>query len=179
MHFKDIYHKEIFPVLLKELKLKNPHMAPRIVKIVVNCGVGEAATNKNVLPKAASDLETITGQKALICKARKSVSAFKIRAGLPIGVKVTLRGVRMYYFLEKLIKIVLPRIREFKGISLKSFDKSGNLNIGMPDQTLFPEIEYDKIDKIRGLEITIVIISKGVPDAVALLRACGMPIIDS
>lgn len=178
MKYKDFYKKEVLPKVMKELKLSNIHMVPNIIKIIVNCGVGEAATNKNVLPKAVTDLEVITGQKAVICKARKSVSAFKIRAGQPIGTKVTLRGDKMYYFLEKLIKIVLPRIREFKGVSMKSFDQSGNLNIGLSDQTLFPEIEYDKIDKIRGLEITIVTMSKSIEHAVTLLKVCGMPIVD-
>jgi len=178
MKFKEFYTKEVLPKIQKELKLANAHMAPRLVKIVVNIGVGEAATNKNVLGKASEDLVTITGQKAIITKARRSIAAFKIRQGLPIGTKVTLRGERMYDFLEKLIKIVLPRIREFKGIPVKSFDGRGNLNIGMSDQTLFPEIDYDTIDKIRGLEITIVTRSIDNQHAIALLRELGMPIVE-
>ncbi len=179
MKFKDFYTKEVLPKLQADLKLKNPHMAPRLQKIVVNIGVGEAATNKNVLAKAGEDLVKITGQKPIITKARKSISAFKIRQGLPIGTKVTLRGEKMYDFLEKLIKVVLPRIREFKGIPVKSFDGKGNLNIGMTDQTLFPEIDYDTIDKIRGLEITIVTRSTDNNHAIELLRALGMPVVDS
>lgn len=178
MKFKETYTSEVLPKLVKDLKLKNIYMAPRLMKIVVNIGVGEAATDKNVLAKAQKDLETITGQKSMICKARKSISAFKIRQGLPIGTKVTLRGNKMYDFLEKIIKIVLPRIREFKGIAVKSFDGSGNLNIGLTDQTLFPEIDYDTIDKIRGLEITIVTHSRNNDHAISLFKELGMPIVD-
>lgn len=178
MKFKDLYKTEVLQKVAKDLNLKNPYMAPRLEKIVLNIGVGEAATSKNVLEKASEDLNKISGQKPIITKAKRSISAFKIRAGLPIGTKVTLRGQKMFDFLEKLIKIVMPRIREFKGIPVKNFDGAGNLNIGMTDQTLFPEIDYDTIDKIRGLEITVVVRSKEKDHAIALLKALGMPIVD-
>ncbi|OGK16476.1 50S ribosomal protein L5 [Candidatus Roizmanbacteria bacterium RIFCSPHIGHO2_01_FULL_39_12b] len=179
MKFKDYYTTEVLPKLISELKLENPYIAPRVEKIVLNIGVGEAASNKNVLPHATEDLMKISGQKPIITKAKRSISAFKIRAGLPIGTKVTLRGAKMYDFLEKLIKIVLPRIREFKGVPIKNFDSHGNLNIGITDQTLFPEIDYDTIDKIRGLEITIVNRSIDKSHAITLLKAFGMPVIES
>lgn len=179
MKFKEFYIKEVLPKLVKDLKLGNIYIAPRLVKIVVNVGVGEAATDKNVLAKVQKDIETISGQKSIICKARKSVSAFKIRQGLPIGTKVTLRGDKMYDFLEKLIRIVLPRIREFKGIPIKCFDGKGNLNIGIADQTLFPEIDYDTIDKIRGLEITMVTRCHSNEHAISLFKELGMPVVDS
>lgn len=156
MTFKDYYNQEVKKKLLDKLKLKNPMEAPQALKIVVNVGAGEAATTKGILEKIQEQLTTITGQKSVITKARKSVSAFKIRKGLPIGVKVTLRGSRMYAFLEKLTKIVIPRLRDFRGVNQSSIDPHGNLNIGFSEQTIFPEIEFDKIDKIRGLEVTVV-----------------------
>jgi len=171
---KQHYIKVIAPELQKELKIKNIHAIPRIEKVVVNVGVGEAVANKNVVAKVAEDIKLITGQKPIIAEARKSVSAFKLRKGLPIGVKVTLRGENMYIFLDKLFKIVLPRIRDFRGISSKSFDGKGNLNIGMSDQTLFPEIDYDKIDKIRGLEITIVTSAQNNSDSQKLFEKLGL-----
>lgn len=156
MSFKDFYNQELRKKLGSELKRKNLMAVPKVTKIVVNVGAGEAVTNKNVLEKIQEQLTQITGQKPVITKARKSISAFKIRKGLPIGVKVTLRGERMYSFLEKLIKVVVPRLRDFRGINDKSIDQHGNLNLGFTEQILFPEIEYDKIDKIRGLQVTIV-----------------------
>jgi large subunit ribosomal protein L5 len=154
--FQEYYNREIKPKLMSELKTKNPMELPRVIKIVVNVGAGEAVTNKGALEKIQEQLTTITGQKPVVTKARKSISAFKIRKGQPIGAKVTLRGKRMYEFLEKLVKIVIPRLRDFRGISENSIDQNGNLNIGFSEQTIFPEVDYDKIDKIRGLEVTIV-----------------------
>jgi large subunit ribosomal protein L5 len=138
-------------------------------------GAAEAMTNKNVLQKIADDVMAITGQKPVITKARKSIAAFKLRKGVPIGVKVTLRGDKMYDFLEKIIKIILPRIRDFRGLSGKGFDGQGNLNLGISDQTLFPEIEYDKIDRIRGLEITIVTTTRSDDHSKKLLTKLGLP----
>ena len=171
---KDYYNSEIRPALQKELKIKNIHAIPSLEKVVINVGVGEVVQNKKVIDKVAADLELITGQKAVIAQARKSVAAFKIRKGLPIGAKVTLRDERMYDFVEKLFKVVLPRIRDFRGIPATSFDQHGNLNIGMSDQTLFPEIDYDKIDKIRGLEITLVTTTKDVSQARVLFEKLGL-----
>jgi large subunit ribosomal protein L5 len=174
MSFKENYYKKIVPELQKELSIKNINAVPRVEKIVINVGVGEAITNKNVIEKVSNDLSLISGQKPQIALARKSVAAFKIRKGVPIGVKVTLRNKRMYIFLEKFLKIVLPRIRDFRGISPTSFDGRGNLNIGLTDQTLFPEIEYDKIDKIRGLEITIVTNSTNDEHSKKLMEKLGL-----
>jgi len=156
MTLKEYYNKEIKPRLLSELKLKNIMEVPVPVKIVLNVGAGEAVDSKGVLEKIKEQLSLISGQKPVITKARVSISAFKIRKGLPIGVKVTLRGKKMWYFLEKLVRIVIPRLRDFKGINEKAVDGHGNLNLGFHEQTLFPEIEFDKIDKIRGLEVTVV-----------------------
>lgn len=175
MSFKDFYDNQVRPQLAQEMKLANILSAPKIVKIVVNVGAGDATTNKKVLESIVSELALITGQKPVITLARKSISAFKIRKGLPIGVKVTLRGKKMYAFLEKLIKIVLPRIRDFRGIRKQSFDGRGNLNVGISEQTLFGEIEYDTIHKIRGLEITIVTNTQNNEKAEKLFKVLGMP----
>lgn len=147
---------------------------PEVKKVVINVGAGEAVSSKQAIERIVADLTLISGQKPVVTKARKAVAAFKIRRGYPIGVKVTLRGAKMYDFLEKFFKIVLPRIRDFRGIPLKNFDGAGNLNIGLTDQTLFPEIEYDKIDKIRGLEITIVTSAKDKTQGQALLESLGL-----
>lgn len=177
MSFKEFY-KENRQQLKKDLGIQNDFAVPKVAKVVINVGAGEAATNKKVLEKIAADLVAISGQKPVITLARKSIAAFKIRKGLAIGAKVTLRGDRMYFFLEKLIKIVLPRIRDFRGISAKSFDGNGNLNIGITEQTLFPEIEYDKIDRLRGLEITIVTNSRDNQQAKKLMEVLGVPFRD-
>lgn len=174
MALKEDYYKKIVPELQKELGIKNVNAIPRVEKIVINVGCGEATQNKNVIDKVVSDLSLISGQKPMIALSRKSVAAFKIRKGVPIGVKVTLRNQNMYIFLEKLLKIVLPRIRDFRGIPSTSFDGRGNLNIGLTDQTLFPEIEYDKIDKIRGLEITIVTNSRNDDHSKKLMEKLGL-----
>jgi large subunit ribosomal protein L5 len=177
MSFKQ-YYQEQQEKIAKELKIENKLGVPKVVKIMVNVGAGEAATNKKILDKVVEDLSKITGQKPVITLARKSIATFKIRKGLAIGVKVTLRGERMYSFLEKFIKIVLPRIRDFRGISSKSFDGRGNLNIGITEQTLFPEIEYDKIDKLRGLEVTIVTNARTNEKGKKLLEILGIPFRD-
>ncbi len=172
---KDQYLKEISPAIQKELNIKNVMEIPRITKIVLNVGVGEVTTNKGALEKVQEQLSLIAGQKAVVTKARKSVSTFKIRKGLPIGTKVTLRGDNMYIFLEKLIRIVIPRIRDFRGISESSVDSYGNLNIGFSEQTLFPEIEFDKIDKIRGLQVTVATTAKTHEQGKVLFTHFGIP----
>lgn len=175
MSFKDFYHNQVKREAMKVMKLKNPLAVPKVMKIVVNVGAGEATVNKGVLEKIQEQLALITGQKPVITKARKSVSAFKIRKGFPIGVKVTLRGRRMISFLEKLIKIVIPRLRDFKGIPEKSVDAGGNLNLGFSEQIIFPEIDFDKIDKIRGLEVTIVTNAKNRERGKILFELMGIP----
>lgn len=175
MNFKDYYNTELKKKLLEELRLKNIMEVPKVTKIVVNVGAGEAVSNKGVLEKIQEQLSLIAGQKSVITKARKSVSAFKIRRGLSIGVKVTLRGERMYSFLEKIIKVVIPRLRDFRGVSEKSLDGQGNLNIGFTEQTIFPEIDFDKIDKIRGLEVTIVTNARDIHKGKKLFEALGIP----
>ncbi|MFN4212570.1 MAG: 50S ribosomal protein L5 [Microgenomates group bacterium] len=175
MSFKDFYHNQVKPKAMEIMGLKNPMAVPKVVKIVVNVGAGEAVTNKDVLAKIQEQLALITGQKPIITKARRSVSAFKIRKGLPIGVKVTLRGKLMENFLERLIKIVIPRIKDFRGIPEKSIDNNGNLNIGFHEQTIFPEIEFDKVDKIRGLEVTIVTDAKDREKGKKLFELLGIP----
>lgn len=175
MDFKTFYQNEVKPKLMKELGIKNPMAVPKVEKIVLNVGAGEAVINKGVLEKIQEQISLIAGQKAVITKARKSISAFKIRKGIPIGVKVTLRGKRMYHFLEKLIKIVIPRLKDFRGINLKSLDAGGNLNLGFSEQTIFPEIDFDKIDKIRGLQVTIVTNAKDKEKAKNLFQFLGIP----
>lgn len=175
MTFIEYYKKQLAQDLMKELGITNPMAVPKFVKIVVNVGVGEAATNKKLTDKVAEEVAIIVGQKPVITLARKSVSVFKIRQGMPIGVKVTLRGDKMLEFYEKLVKIVLPRIRDFRGISDKCFDGRGNFNLGLTEQILFPEIEYDKVDKIRGLEVTVVTNTQDDVKAKKLLEILGMP----
>jgi len=162
--------------LLEEFRVRNIMAVPKVEKIVVNVGAGEAVVNKGVLEKIQEQLSLITGQRPVITKARKSVSAFKIRLGLPIGVKVTLRGKKMAIFLEKLVKVVIPRLKDFRGLSKKNIDKHGNLNIGFTEQTIFPEIDFDKIDKIRGLQITIVTNAKDYQKGKRLFELLGIPL---
>lgn len=178
MSFKDFYSSKVRPDLKKELGLQNLLAIPQIEKLVINVGAGEAVTNKKMIDKIVQDLATITGQKPVVTKAKRSISAFKIRRGMPIGVKVTLRGRKMYDFLERVIKVVLPRIRDFGGISSKSIDQHGNLNLGLSEQTLFPEIDYDKIDRVRGLEMTIVTSAKDQAQGKKLLKLLGIPFLD-
>lgn len=175
MSFKEYYYGEIRSNLMKELGVKNIMAVPRITKIVVNVGAGEAVSNKNVLGPIQEQIGIITGQKPVITKARKSISAFKIRKGLPIGAKVTLRGDNMYAFLEKVIKIVIPRLRDFRGISHSAVDAHGNLNLGFTEQTIFHEIEFDKIDKIRGLEVTVVTTAKNYDHGKKMFEMLGIP----
>jgi large subunit ribosomal protein L5 len=169
------YLDEIVPALVQEFRYRNPMQVPVIVKVVVNIGMGEALTNGRALDAAAADLKTITGQSPIIIKARKSVAAFKLREGNPIGIKVTLRGNRMFEFLDKLINVALPRIRDFRGIEPKGFDGHGNYTLGLREQLVFPEIDYDKIDKLRGLEITIVTTATTDAEGRSLLTGLGMP----
>ncbi len=172
---KDTYNSVIKDQLKKEFGIKNDFAVPRIIKAVINVGVGEAVSNKNAIEKVKEQIEMIAGQSAVITKARKSIAVYKIRKGLPIGVKVTLRGKRMYYFLEKLIRVILPRRRDFRGITSTSVDPHGNLNIGFTEQTIFPEIEYDKIDKLRGLEVTVVTSMKDHDKGKKLFELLGVP----
>jgi large subunit ribosomal protein L5 len=175
-HFmKERYTNEIAPALKKALNLDNVMQVPRIEKVVVNIGVGEALDNAKALDAAVGDLVQITGQKPVIQKARKSIANFKLREGHAIGVKVTLRGERMWSFLDRLMNVALPRVRDFRGISANSFDGRGNYTLGLREQLVFPEIEYDKIDKIRGLEISIVTTARNDDESRQLLQLLGMP----
>ena len=174
MSMKERY-KEISPALMKALNLENVMEVPRIEKVVINIGVGEAIENAKALEAALGDVTIITGQKPVITRARKSVAAFKLREGVPIGTKVTLRGERMWSFLDRLMNVALPRVRDFRGISPNSFDGRGNYTLGLREQLVFPEIDYDKIDKIRGLEISIVTTARTDEESRELLRMLGMP----
>jgi large subunit ribosomal protein L5 len=169
------YQNEIVPSLMKNLELDNVMQVPGVEKVVVNIGMGEAMDNAKALDAAVADVVAITGQKPIITKAKKSIANFKLREGRQIGVKVTLRGERMWAFLDRLINIVLPRVRDFRGVSPDSFDGRGNYTLGLREQLIFPEIEYDKIDKIRGMEITIVTNAANDDQARALLQLFGMP----
>ena len=173
---REYYEQTVVPQLRDELKLENPMQIPRITKITLNMGVGEAVGNKKVLDSATDDLARISGQKPIITKARKSVANFKIRDGWPIGCKVTLRRERMYEFLDRLISVAIPRIRDFRGLSSRSFDGRGNFSMGVREQIVFPEIDYDKVDAIRGLDITITTSARNDDHARALLRAFNFPI---
>jgi large subunit ribosomal protein L5 len=172
---KDRYRQEILPQLVKEFNLGNVMEAPRIAKVVVNVGVGEALTNAKALDATVTDITSITGQKPIITKARKSIATFKLREGRAIGVKVTLRGDRMWQFLDRLCNIVLPRIRDFRGISPDAFDGRGNYTLGLREQLAWPEIPYDKIDKVRGMEISIVTTARTDEQGRRLLELIGMP----
>jgi large subunit ribosomal protein L5 len=172
---REKYTQEIVPVLRQEFNYENIMQVPRLVKVVVNIGMGEAIQNAKALDAAVQDITTITGQKPVITRAKRSVAAFKLRTGMPIGTMVTLRGTRMYEFMDKLMNIVLPRIRDFQGISPKSFDGRGNFSTGLREQIVFPEIDYDKVDKIRGMEITVVTTARTDEEARRLLQLMGMP----
>ena len=169
------YLKEVAPTLFKSLDLKNVMQVPRIQKVVVNIGLGESMDDAKALEAATSDLTQVTGQKPVMTKSRKSIAAFKLREGRIIGTKVTLRGERMWAFLDRLMNIALPRVRDFRGVSANAFDGRGNYTLGLRDQLIFPEIEYDKIDKLRGMEVTIVTTAKTDDQARALLQLLGMP----
>jgi large subunit ribosomal protein L5 len=172
---KELYREQIVPAMRKELGYENVMQVPRLEKIVVNVGVGEALQNAKALDATVQDITTITGQKPIVTRARKSIANFKLREGNPIGVKVTLRGNRMWDFLDRLCNIALPRQRDFRGISPDSFDGRGNYSLGLREQLVFPEIDYDKIDKIRGMEIAIVTTAQTDEEAVHLLRHLGLP----
>lgn len=169
------YRSEIIPKMTKEYNLKNLHRVPRLRKIVVNMGVGEAVADSKVLDKTMEELSLICGQKSVICRAKKDIANFKIRKGVAVGCKVTLRRAIMYEFLDRLINVALPRIRDFRGISANSFDKQGNFSLGVSDQIIFPEIEYDKIQRVQGMNITIVTNSNSVEHNRGLLKLFGMP----
>ena len=172
---RDQYNDEIVDALMKKFGYKNKMQVPKLDKIVVNMGVGEAKENAKVLEAAAGDLETITGQKAVLTKAKNSIANFKIREGMPIGCKVTLRGEKMYEFLDRLVNLALPRVRDFRGVNPNSFDGRGNYALGIKEQIIFPEIEYDKVDKVRGMDIIFVTTAKTDEEAKELLTQFGMP----
>ena len=172
---KDMYNSEIVDAMMKKFGYKNIMQVPKIAKIVVNMGVGEAKENAKVLESAVSDLEIITGQHVVTTKAKKAVANFKIREGIQIGCKVTLRGEKLYEFLDRLVNLALPRVRDFHGVSVNSFDGRGNYALGIKEQLIFPEIEYDKIDKVRGMDVIIVTTAKTDEEARELLTQFGMP----
>jgi large subunit ribosomal protein L5 len=169
------YQKEVVPALMKEFGMKNVMAVPKLEKVVINMGVGEATQNAKVLDPAVAELQQITGQKPVVTKAKKSIAAFKVREGMPIGAMVTLRGDRMYEFLDRLMNVALPRVRDFRGVSTKSFDGRGNYTLGLHDQLIFPEIDYAKVEKQKGMNVTIVTTAKSDDHARALLRHMGMP----
>jgi large subunit ribosomal protein L5 len=169
------FEKEVSPALMKDLELKNPMAVPRLHKIVVNMGVGEATQNAKLIDPAVNELGQITGQKPVTTKAKKSIAAFKLREGMPIGAMVTLRGDRMYEFFDRLVSVVLPRVRDFRGVSTKSFDGRGNYTLGLHDQLIFPEIDYSKVDKLKGMNVTIVTTARSDDQARSLLKHLGMP----
>ena len=175
MSLKKSYRETIQPKLLKDLSLKNIHEVPKVLKVTVNRGLGEAAQNAKSLEASVNELAQITGQKVVVTRAKKAIAGFKIRQGMPIGCAVTLRGERMYAFLERLINLALPRIRDFRGVSPKSFDGRGNYTLGVREQIIFPEISFDKIDAIRGMDITIVTSARNDEEGQPLLREMGMP----
>ena len=173
---REQYQTEIVDQMTKKFGYKNVMEVPKLVKIVVNMGVGEAKENAKVLDSAVTDMQTITGQKAVVTKAKKAVANFKIREGMPIGCKVTLRGEKMYEFFDRLVNLALPRVRDFRGVSADSFDGRGNYALGIKEQLIFPEIEYDKIDKVRGMDIIVVTTAKTDEEARELLRLFNMPL---
>jgi large subunit ribosomal protein L5 len=173
--FKEIYHQKVIPALMKRFNYTNVMQVPRLDKIVINMGLGEAIQNVKILESAAQEMSLITGQKPVITKAKKSIAQFKLRKGVPIGCRVTLRRERMYEFFNRLVNVALPRVRDFKGVSGKSFDGRGNYALGIREQLIFPEIHYDKIDKIKGMNIVIATTAKTDEEGKELLRLLGMP----
>jgi large subunit ribosomal protein L5 len=169
------YQKDIVPALMKRFGYKNPMQVPRVRKIVVNMGLGEAVGNPKLIDGAVADLSAITGQKPVVTRAKKSIATFKLREGMPIGAKVTLRRERMWEFLDRLVSLSLPRVRDFRGISPRAFDGAGNYTLGLKEQIVFPEIDFDKVDKIKGMNITVVTSAKSNEEAKELLSALGMP----
>jgi large subunit ribosomal protein L5 len=176
---RNYYKEKVIPLLLEQFKYQNAHEVPKILKITINRGLGEASKNNKALDISLQELSTISGQQPVITKARKSIAGFKIRDGMPVGIAVTLRKQLMYSFLERFIHLALPRIRDFKGISVKGFDGRGNYNLGIKEQLIFPEIEYDKVDQIRGMDICITTTAKTQQEGIALLKALGMPFNDN
>ena len=172
---KEKYNKEVVPALLKGFNYKNPMQVPRIHKVVVNIGMGEAIQNAKAMDAAVSDLAVITGQRPVITRAKRSVASFKLREGMQIGCMVTLRGERMFYFLDKLINVALPRLRDFQGVSPEAFDGRGNYTLGLREQLVFPEVDYDKVDKVRGMEVSIVTTARTDEEGRQLLKLLGMP----
>ncbi|MBL0389395.1 50S ribosomal protein L5 [Tumebacillus sp. ITR2] len=172
---QEFYKGEVVPALMNKFEYKSVMQVPKLDKIVINMGLGEAVANAKVLDSAVEDLQLISGQKPVVTKAKKSIAGFKIREGMPIGAKVTLRGDRMYHFLDKLFNVALPRVRDFRGISPKAFDGRGNYTLGLKEQLIFPEVEYDKIDKVRGMDIIFVTTAKTDEEAREFLRLMGAP----
>jgi large subunit ribosomal protein L5 len=172
---KERYQKEVAPAIAREFGISNPMAIPRVQKVVLNMGMGEAIANAKILDTAVDELRSITGQKPVITKAKKSIASFKLRQGMPIGVVVTLRGDRMYEFLDRLVSIALPRVRDFRGVSPKAFDGRGNYTIGVREQLIFPEIDFNKVDKLRGMNISIITTARNDEQARALLKGLGMP----
>jgi large subunit ribosomal protein L5 len=172
---KEKYRKEVMPALQKEFDYGNPMQVPSVHKVVVNIGMGEAIQNAKAMDAAVSDLASITGQRPVITRAKRSVATFKLREGMQIGCMVTLRGDRMYYFLDKLINVALPRLRDFQGVSAEAFDGRGNYTLGLREQLVFPEIDYDKVDKVRGMEVSIVTTARTDEEGRRLLKLMGMP----
>jgi large subunit ribosomal protein L5 len=175
---QELYEKAVRPTLMQEFGYKNPMQAPRLEKIVVNMGIGEAVQDSKKAEAAANDLSAITGQHPVITRAKRSIATFKLRKGMPIGCKVTLRGQRMYEFLDRLITVALPRVRDFRGISGKSFDGRGNFALGLKEQIVFPEIDYDRVDAVRGMDVVVVTTARSDAEAKALLKAFDMPFAD-
>lgn len=171
----DHYKNNVVPALMQKFSYKSPMQVPKLEKVVINIGMGEAIQNPKALDAAVEDLQTISGQRPVITRAKKSIAGFKVREGMPIGVKVTLRGDRMYYFVDKLFSVALPRVRDFRGVSPKSFDGRGNYTLGLKEQLIFPEIDYDKIDKVRGMDVVFVTTAKTDEEARELLDLLGMP----
>nr|WDA98993.1 ribosomal protein L5 [Sciadococcus taiwanensis] len=174
-NLQKLYKEKVITLLKEEFNYENIHEVPKLVKIQINRGLGEASQSSKALDNSVQELSLISGQKAIVTRAKKSIAGFKIRQGMPVGITVTLRKNKMYHFLEKLINLAFPRIRDFRGISQKSFDGKGNYNLGIKEQLIFPEIEFDQIDKIRGLDISIVTTAKNDEEGIALLKGLGMP----
>jgi large subunit ribosomal protein L5 len=174
---KDRFLNEVTPALMQKFNYTTVMQVPKIEKVVINMGVGDAVGNSKVIDSAVADLQTIAGQKPVVTRAKKSIAGFKVREGMPIGVKVTLRGDRMYHFLDKLFNVALPRVRDFRGVSNKAFDGRGNYTLGVKEQLIFPEIEYDKVDKVRGMDIVIVTTAKTDEESRELLTQMGMPFV--
>jgi large subunit ribosomal protein L5 len=178
-NLKSYYKEKVVPLLMETFEYKNIQEVPKVTKITINRGLGEASRNNKALESTIQELSMITGQQPLVTKAKKSVAGFKIRDGMPVGIAVTLRSKLMYSFLERLIHLALPRIRDFKGISVQLFDGRGNYNLGLKEQLIFPELEYDKVDQIRGMDIAITTTAKTQQEGIALLKALGMPFNDN